>query len=183
MRPGKGSFRGLARSPEVNPVPFGAAGRTVDQYRAKPLQREVVRPIRELEQESQNGNSGSVCLFLKRVKEPIVRPSERDNRGELLRALRSIVSALEVTDLIALMMVLATVLSAYATWKIQQVTTQILLISQRPYIGTESMNLINDTSPRVLIDLRNFGTVQAEDTVVSVVLRINGKVLPRESEP
>ena len=37
---------------------FGAAGRTVDQYRAKPLQREVVQPIRELEQESQNGNSG-----------------------------------------------------------------------------------------------------------------------------
>jgi hypothetical protein len=82
------------------------------------------------------------------------------------------------------MMVLATALSAYATWKIQQVTTQILLISQRPYVGTESMNLVDDTSPRVLIDLRNFGTVQAEDTVVSVVLRINGKVLPpRESEP
>jgi hypothetical protein len=31
MRPGKGSFRGLACSPEVNPVPSGAAGSTDDQ--------------------------------------------------------------------------------------------------------------------------------------------------------
>lgn len=112
-----------------------------------------------------------------------MRPSKRDNRGELLSVLRSMVSALEVTDLIALLMVFATALSAYATWKTQQVTKQILLISQRPYIGTESMNLLGDTNPRVMIDLRNFGTVQAEDTVVSVVLKINGKVLPRDSEP
>ena len=40
--------------------PFGAAGRTVDQYRAKPLQRG--RPICELEQESQNGNSGLASM-------------------------------------------------------------------------------------------------------------------------
>jgi hypothetical protein len=45
MRPGKGSFPGVTCSPEAKPAPFGAAGRTVDQYRAKPLQREVVRPI------------------------------------------------------------------------------------------------------------------------------------------
>jgi hypothetical protein len=83
-----------------------------------------------------------------------VRPSERHNYGELRATfLRNILSALEVTDLIALMMVFATVLSAYATWKTQQVTKQILLISQRPYIGTESMNLIDDKNPRVLIDL------------------------------
>lgn len=113
-----------------------------------------------------------------------MRPSRRDNRGELRANLvRSVTSALEVTDFIAVMMVFATALSAYATWRTAQVTKQILLISQRPYIGTESMNLIDDTNPRVLIDLRNFGTVQAEDTVVNVVLRINGKVLPRDSEP
>jgi hypothetical protein len=33
-------------------------GGPFDQYRAKPLQRAVVRPICELEQERQNGNSG-----------------------------------------------------------------------------------------------------------------------------
>ena len=114
----------------------------------------------------------------------IVSPSRSDNRGELrTNVLRRVTGVLEVTDFIALLMVLATALSAYATWRTAQVTRQILLISQRPYIGTESMNLIDDTNPRVLIDLRNFGTVQAEDTAVSVVHRINGKVLPRYSQP
>ena len=36
MRPGKASFRGLACSPEVNPVPSGAAGNTGDQDRVTP---------------------------------------------------------------------------------------------------------------------------------------------------
>jgi hypothetical protein len=58
MRPWKGSFPGVTCSPEAKPALFGAAGSTVDQYRAKPLQREVVQSICELEQESQNRNSG-----------------------------------------------------------------------------------------------------------------------------
>ena len=60
MRPGKGSFRSVACSPEPKPAPSGANGNTVDRYRLKPLQRAVVRPIRELEAESQNGNLGLV---------------------------------------------------------------------------------------------------------------------------
>ena len=60
MRPGKGSFRGVACSPEAKPVPSGAAARTGDPYRLKPLQEAVVRPIWELEAESQNGNPGSI---------------------------------------------------------------------------------------------------------------------------
>jgi hypothetical protein len=44
IRPGKGSFRGVACSPEAKPAPSGAAVNTIDQYRLKPLQREVVRP-------------------------------------------------------------------------------------------------------------------------------------------
>ena len=63
MRPGKGSFRGVACSPEAKPAPSGTAGNTVDQYRLKPLLREDVRPIRELESESQNGNSGFNVVF------------------------------------------------------------------------------------------------------------------------
>jgi hypothetical protein len=52
MHPGKGSFRGVACSPEAKPAPSGAAERTMDPNRLKPLQKEVVRPIRELEAES-----------------------------------------------------------------------------------------------------------------------------------
>ena len=36
MRPGKGSFPGVTCSPEAKPAPFGAAGKTVDQYRRSP---------------------------------------------------------------------------------------------------------------------------------------------------
>jgi hypothetical protein len=61
MRPEKGSFRGVACSPEAEPASSGAAGNTVDQYQLTPLQREVVRPIWELKSESQNGNSGLQC--------------------------------------------------------------------------------------------------------------------------
>jgi hypothetical protein len=96
--------------------------------------------------------------------------------------LRKMISALEITDLIALMMVGATALSAYATWRTEQVTNQILLISQRPYIGLESIKLVGNTNPRVVEELRNFGTVQAEQTRVSIVLRLDGDALSRDSE-
>jgi hypothetical protein len=33
------------------------------------------------------------------------------------------------------------------------VTKEILLTSQRPYIGTESVNLIGETNPKVLLML------------------------------
>lgn len=68
----------------------------------------------------------------------VYNPDEAgEDRGAATRnLLKRIASALEVTDLIALMMVLATGLSAYATWKTAQVTSEILLTSQRPYIGT-----------------------------------------------
>jgi hypothetical protein len=97
--------------------------------------------------------------------------------------LKRIASALEITDLIALMMVFATGLSAYATWKTAQITNEILVTSQRPYIGTESINFTNETNPKIVADLRNFGSVQAEDAVVSIVLKVNGKTLSSDSEP
>ena len=107
-----------------------------------------------------------------------------DFRGAATRKLLStIVSTPQITDLIALMMVFVAALSAYATWKTAQVTNQILLTAQRPYIGVESVNLIDSTSPKVLVDLRNFGSVQAEHAVIGVLLRVNGKALPLDSEP
>ena len=97
--------------------------------------------------------------------------------------LRTIISALEITDLIALMMVFATALSAYATWRTEQVTNQILVISQRPYIGLESIKLVGNTNPRVVEELRNFGTVQAEQIQVSIALSVDGDALSGDSEP
>jgi hypothetical protein len=99
------------------------------------------------------------------------------------RLLKRIASALEITDLIALMMVAVTGLSAYATWKTAQIANEILLTSQRPYIGTESVNFTDERNPKILADLRNFGTVQAEDALISIVLKVNGKALSNDSEP
>jgi hypothetical protein len=96
--------------------------------------------------------------------------------------LRTMMSALEITDLIALIMAFATALGAYATWRTEQVTNQTLLISQRPYVGLESIKLVGSTNPKVVEDLRNFGTVQAEQTQVSLVLRVNGDTLSGDSE-
>jgi hypothetical protein len=75
------------------------------------------------------------------------------------------------------MMVFVTGLTAYATWKTAQVTNEILLTSQRPYIGTESVNFTDETNPKIVPDLRNFGTLQAGDTMISIVFKANGKAL------
>jgi hypothetical protein len=115
-----------------------------------------------------------------------VRISKRNDVSEIRGAatrklLNRIASALEITDLIALMMLFVAGLSAYATWKTAQVSNEILLTSQRPYIGTESVKFVNGTT--VVAELRNFGTVQAQDAVISIVLTVNGKALSGDSEP
>jgi hypothetical protein len=113
----------------------------------------------------------------------MLRTQAGENRGSPTRnLLKRIATALEITDLIALMMVVVTGLSAYATWKTAQVTNQILLTSQRPYIGVESVNLVDEANPRVVVDLGNFGSVQAEDATISIVLEIAGKALSGDSE-
>jgi len=80
MRPGKESFQDVACSLEAKPAPSGANGNTVDQYRLKPLQREVVRPIRELEAESQNGNPG-LTTFFRKVRPLVPSAMEKVHRG------------------------------------------------------------------------------------------------------
>lgn len=108
----------------------------------------------------------------------------REPRGATTHSLlKTIRSTLEVADLMALLMVLATTFSAYATWKTAQVTNEILLTSQRPYIGTESVKFADGESsrPRVMADLRNFGSVQAENATISIGLSADGKALADNS--
>ena len=114
--------------------------------------------------------------------------TKSDSTSESRRAttreiLGTIASTLQVADLIALMMVFVAAMSAYATWKTTQITNEILLTSQRPYIGTQSINLIAATSPRLVVELRKFGSVQAEHALISVVLIVKGRALPLDSEP
>lgn len=80
-------------------------------------------------------------------------------------------------DLVAVLMVLATGFTAFATWRTATIANALYLASERPYFGVESVEL--DTGPatdtRVIVHYQNFGNVSAEDVVLSERLFIDGK--------
>jgi hypothetical protein len=122
-------------------------------------------------------------IFLQDVDVRVYNPDSASDRTAIRNLLKRIASALEITDLIVLMMVLVTGLSAYATWKTAQVTNEILLTSQGPYIGTEAVSFTDETNPKIVVDVRNFGSVQAEEATISIVVQVNGRTLRGDSEP
>jgi len=62
--PGKRILSGrCVLAAEAKPAPSGAAARTGDPNRLKPLRQAVIRPIQELESEAQYGNSGKRLFF------------------------------------------------------------------------------------------------------------------------
>ncbi len=89
-------------------------------------------------------------------------------------------SAIRFADFMALLMVAATGFSAYATWRTAQVTHELFTVAERPYIGMQrvSFDVIDRTSARLIIDLRNFGSVSARAAVARFRLLVDGKVLP-----
>jgi hypothetical protein len=78
---------------------------------------------------------------------------------------RRLLSEVEVADFMAVMMVLATAFSAYATWRTSSIANAIYLASERAYFGIESITMDENQpgSPRITIDYRNFGNVMATD--------------------
>lgn len=94
--------------------------------------------------------------------------------------LRRLVEVLRFLDLMTLLMVAATVLSAIATWRSSQIAHQILRSAYRPYVGVREMklDLSNPTKPQVRIEILNFGTIPAEKMVLSVSKTVDGKPVP-----
>ena len=95
---------------------------------------------------------------------------------------RRLSNVLRFNDFMTVMMVIATALSAFATWRTAHVTNLLFSVAERPYIGVEEV-VLNDTDPntvRVITDFRNFGNVSANGAVVRVRVVIDGKPL-RES--
>jgi hypothetical protein len=93
--------------------------------------------------------------------------------------------ALRFADLMAVMMVLATVLSAYATWKTAQVTSMVFAVADRPFLGVSNVafEAIQSRRPMITVDFRNFGQIPAVDAIVSVHAVVDGKrVKPPDGE-
>jgi hypothetical protein len=61
---------------------------------------------------------------------------------------RRLSRALRFADLMALLMVAATGLSAFATWRTAEMTNRIFAVAERPYVGIQHVSLeaFDDTS-------------------------------------
>lgn len=107
------------------------------------------------------------------------RRFERRERGQWLRLGR----ALKVADFIAILMVLATAFAAYAAWRTAQVTSLVFAISDRPFLGIQrvSFEAADSPRPRVVVEYRNFGRIPAVDSLITIHLLVEGKVVRQQN--
>jgi hypothetical protein len=107
------------------------------------------------------------------------RALERAERSMLQRVRR----ALRLADFIALLMVAATAFAAYAAWRTAEVTAMVYAISERPFLGIQKISFegVDSPRPRVAVEFRNFGHIPALDSLVSVHVRVNGKLVKQDN--
>ena len=98
-------------------------------------------------------------------------------------AVRRLSNVLRFNDFMTFMMVIATIFSAFATWRTAQVTNLLFAIAERPYIGVDRVTVdsIDAAFARVMVDCRNFGNVSANDGVAQVSVTIDDRRLPESS--
>lgn len=103
------------------------------------------------------------------------RKLERIERSQLIGVRR----AIRLADFMAILMVLATGFSAYAAWRTAQVTRMVFAVSDRPFMGVESVTFEDPASPtpRVAVAFKNFGRIPALDAFVSVHSLVDGKLV------
>lgn len=107
-------------------------------------------------------------------------PEERRDR-EIIRTERSMLArlgqALNLADFMAILMVLATFFSAYATWRTAMLTSTIFAVADRPFLGVQRVSFEGtDTQhPTILVNYKNFGSIPALDAIVSVQAVLDGK--------
>ncbi len=112
-------------------------------------------------------------------EELIRRELERERRRERIEE-RRVSRAIRLSDFVAILMVIATGLSAWATWRTAQVTSLVFATADRPFVGVAKVEFEATDSPQpfIAVDYRNFGKIPAVDGLVSVTARIDGKVAP-----
>jgi hypothetical protein len=85
--------------------------------------------------------------------------------------------ALKLADFMAILMVFATICSAYATWRTAEVTSLIFAVAYRPILG----DAVDSAMPAIKIDYRNFSQIAARDAHLEVNAVVDGKaVMPPE---
>jgi hypothetical protein len=104
---------------------------------------------------------------------------EQERRWEQAEA-RRVSRAVGFTDLIAVLMVIATGFSAFATWRTAQVTGLIFAIADRPFMGVLRLEFeaTDSPDPHLTVVYKNFGRIPAVDGLVSVTAWIDGKPAP-----
>src|SRR5271154_1350372 len=113
---------------------------------------------------------------------PARSSSERRDR-EIIRTERSLLArtaeAIKLADFMALLMVLATFFSAYATWRTAMVTSAIFAVADRPFLGVERVNFeaADPARPLIMVNYKNFGNIPALDAIVDVHAVVDGKVV------
>jgi hypothetical protein len=111
---------------------------------------------------------------------------EAANDRGLTRGERSVVQrvseALKVADLLGFLMVAATLMSAFATWRMASITGMLFVVAERPYVGIQEISLdpVRANMARLRVDFRNFGHVSATDGVARVWILIDGKELKHQ---
>jgi hypothetical protein len=115
-------------------------------------------------------------------------PTERRER-EILRTERSLLvrmaQAVKLADFMAILMVLATFFSAYATWRTARVTGAIFAVSDRPFLGVQQVAFAETDSqhPRIAVEFRNYGSIQALDAIVGARAVVDGKAVKDPEYP
>jgi hypothetical protein len=87
---------------------------------------------------------------------------------------------LELADLMAVLMVLATTFSAIATWRTANIADALYLAAERPYFGVESVRLDHSRTddPRVVVEYEDLGQLSAEGVVITGRLALDDRTIP-----
>jgi hypothetical protein len=108
-------------------------------------------------------------------------PAEAPRQEQLTRTEKSLIrrltDVLRFADFMALLMVAATVFSAYATWRTAQVTSHVFALEERPFVGMQGVTFEQGetSNPRAVVEYRNFGKIPASGAIVTVVALVGGK--------
>jgi len=121
--------------------------------------------------------------------EPLHSMSSAERRDrDILSTERSLLArfgqAVKLADFMAILMVLATFFSAYATWRTALVTSTIFAVSDRPFLGVQQVTFeATDTEhPTIVVNFKNFGSIPALDAIVAVHAVVDGKVVESPTE-